>query len=282
MRGLRLYARTVSKVMPDWIERAAAHIVKHSYSDPQWSMERGDVIASERVSLKGLVLVPHRSVSYGRINPRTAREIFIHYALVEGEYRTRAEFFKHNQNLIHDVRLLEAKTRRRDLLAEAPRRFAFYGQRISSDVYNAALFEKWRREAELQTPRLLFMQLADIAKAEVSDIPVADFPSEIQIGNLKIELDYIHDAALADDGITALVPLAILNQLPAAPFDWLVPGWLHEKVVELIRTLPRRFAPGSCPRRMPPPPPSPAPPPGTDRHRSCRRLPINLEKSSAN
>jgi ATP-dependent helicase HrpA len=111
----RLYARTVAKVTPDWIERAAAHIIKHSYSDPQWSVDRGDVIASERVSLKGLVLVPHRSVSYGRIDPRTAREIFIHYALVEGEFRTRAEFFKHNQNLIHDVRLLEAKTRRRDL-----------------------------------------------------------------------------------------------------------------------------------------------------------------------
>ncbi len=235
----RLYARIVAKVTPEWIERAAAHIVKHSYSDPTWSIDRGDVIASQRVSLKGLVLVPHRAVSYGRIDPRTSREIFIHYALNEGEFRTRAEFFIHNRNVIQQIRLLEAKTRRRDLLAEAPRRFAFYASRIPAGIYNAPLFETWRKEAEQKDPQLLFMQLNDIARPEVNDIPALDFPNEIKIGNLTVELTYIHDAALPDDGITAIVPLAILNQLPAAPFDWLVPGWLQEKVIELIRTLPR-------------------------------------------
>jgi ATP-dependent helicase HrpA len=275
----RLYARTVAKVDSHWIERAAAHIVKHSYSDPQWSIERGDVIASERVSLKGLVLVPFRHVSYGRIDPRTAREIFIHYALVEGEFRTRAEFFIHNRKLLDEVRLLEAKTRRRDLLAETKQRFAFYASRIPAGVYNAPLFERWRREAEtgipasnqkdragdgpalpsrkesrgvpapvLRTgvsgkstanPKLLFMQLSDVATPEFSSIKTSDFPDRLQIGNLTIELEYLHDAAKADDGITAIVPLAILNQLPAAPFEWLVPGWLHEKTVELIRTLPK-------------------------------------------
>lgn len=235
----RLYARTVGKVLPDWIERAAAHLVKHSYSDPQWSIDRGDVVASERVSLKGLVLVPHRHVSYGRIDPRTAREIFIHSALVEGEFRTRADFFAHNRNLLDEVRLLEAKTRRRDLLAPAKQRFAFYAARIPDGIYNAVLFEKWRKEAELEKPRLLFMDLNDVANPEVRDISAGDFPNQLRIGNLTVELTYLHDTGRADDGITALVPLAILNQLPAAPFDWLVPGWLHEKVVELIRTLPR-------------------------------------------
>ena len=105
----RLYARTVAKISPEWIERAAAHLIKRTYSEPQWNPHGADVIAGEKVSLKGLVIVPHRTVSYGPIEPRTSREIFIHHALVEGEYRTNGEFFKHNQNLTHQVRQLEAK-----------------------------------------------------------------------------------------------------------------------------------------------------------------------------
>jgi ATP-dependent helicase HrpA len=235
----RLYARTVAKVMPEWIERAAAHLIKRTYSDPQWSSQRGDVIAGERVSLKGLILVPHRTVCYGPIDPRTAREVFIHSALVEGDFRCGGEFLKHNLNLLHEIKRLEAKTRRRDLLAEPAQRFAFYHSRIPMGIFNSPLFEKWRKAVEPDEPRLLFMDLLDIARAEVREIPAGDFPDEIAVGNLKIELTYVHDAARADDGITANVPLAILNQLPAGPFDWLVPGWLEEKVIELIRTLPK-------------------------------------------
>ncbi len=39
--------------------------------------------------------------------------------------------------------------------------------------------------------------------------------------------------------MTATIPLALLNQVPAAPFDWLIPGMLVEKVIELIRSLPK-------------------------------------------
>jgi ATP-dependent helicase HrpA len=235
----RLYARTVAKVLPEWIERAAAHLIKKTYSDPQWSSQRGDVIAGERVSLKGLILVPHRTVCYGPIDPRTAREVFIHYALVEGDFRSNADFFKHNLDLLREIRTLEAKSRRSDLLAEIQQRFAFYNSRIPPGIYNTQLFEKWRKQVEKDNPQLLFMTLADIARPEVSEIPATDFPDQITLGNLAIPFTYLHDTGRADDGITANIPLAILNQVPAAPFDWLVPGWLSEKVVELIRTLPK-------------------------------------------
>jgi ATP-dependent helicase HrpA len=237
----RLYARTVAKVLPEWIERAAVHLIKKTYSEPQWSAQRGDVIAGERVALKGLILVPHRTVCYGPIDPRTAREIFIHFALVEGDFRSQSEFIKHNQSLLHEVRLLQQKTRRRDLLAEIQQRFGFYNSRIPEGIYNTPLFEKWRKQAEQDNPQLLFMKLSDIARPEVSEIQSTDFPDEISLGNLKIELTYLHDTGRADDGITANIPLAILNQVPAAAFDWLVPGWLNEKVVELIRTLPKNI-----------------------------------------
>ena len=83
------------------------------------------------------------------------------------------------------------------------------------------------------------MTLADVARPEVSEIQPTDFPNEITLGNLKIELTYLHDTGRPDDGVTANIPLSVLNQVPASPFDWLVRGWLSEKVVELIRTLPK-------------------------------------------
>ena len=52
------------------------------------------------MTLYGLVLVPQRTVHYGPINPRESREIFVRSALVEGEWRTEAPFFRHNRRLI--------------------------------------------------------------------------------------------------------------------------------------------------------------------------------------
>ena len=233
----RLYARTVAKILPEWIERAAEHLIKKTYNEPQWSSQRGDVVAGERVSLKGLILVPHRTVCYGPIDPRTSREIFIHYALVEGDFRTSAPFFKHNLELLAHVKTLEAKLRRGDLQADPQKRFAFYNSRIPAGIFNTILFDRWRREAEKTNARILFMELSDVAKTEVASLPAADFPDELLLGNLKIELSYLHDTGSPQDGITANIPLALLNQVPASPFDWLVPGWLNEKLVEMIRTL---------------------------------------------
>ena len=114
----RLYARTVARIDPAWVERAAEHLVKREYLDPHWHRDSAHVIAFERVTLYGLVLVHRRRVHYGPIDPKASREIFIRQALVEGEYRTDAPYFRHNRQLVRDVELLEAKLRRRDVLAD--------------------------------------------------------------------------------------------------------------------------------------------------------------------
>ena len=235
----RLYARTTAKVTPEWIERAAAHLLNRTYTDPQWNAQRADVTAGERVSLRGLILVPHRTVPYGPIDPRTSREVFMHHALVEGDFRTGAPFLQHNMGLLRQVQTLEAKARRRDLLADVVQRYRFYDRRVPAGIYNGPLFEQWRKEAERADPRVLFMSLADVTREDVTDVRPADYPDELKVGALTLPLTYVNDVARADDGVTATIPLALLNQVPAGPFDWVIPGWLHEKIVELIRTLPK-------------------------------------------
>jgi len=104
----KLYARTVASVHPLWIERVGSHLLKRTYTDPHWKAEIGRVLAYEKVMLQGLTLVPRRKVHYGPLEPRLSREIFIHHALVLGEYETGAPYFEHNRRLIADVQSLEA------------------------------------------------------------------------------------------------------------------------------------------------------------------------------
>jgi len=235
----KLYARTNARIDPEWIEAAAEHLVKRAYSEPRWEAETGNVVADEKVSLYGLPIVPRRVVQYGPIDPKVSRTLFIHHALVEGEYRTQAPFFAHNQKLVEEVRTLEAKSRNRDYLVEAEARFAFYDKRLPHDVYNGATFETWRRAAERHNPKLLFMTHRDLLKRAADDVTPDAFPDFMLVAGNRLPLEYHLDPGEVMDGVTVTIPLATLNQMPEEPFEWLVPGLLREKVLELIRTLPK-------------------------------------------
>ena len=132
----RLYARDVAVIQPEWIEQEAPHLVRYHYFEPHWEQKRGEVIASERVTLYGLTVLPRRPVSYGRIAPEEAREIFIRSALVAQECDLKADFFVHNKKLIKEISELEHKSRRQDVLVDDEALFAFYHERLP-DFYTA-------------------------------------------------------------------------------------------------------------------------------------------------
>ena len=132
----KLYARDVAAIQPEWIEQEAPHLVRYHYFEPHWEQKRGEVIASERVTLYGLTVLPRRPVSYGRIAPEEAREIFIRSALVAQECDLKAEFFVHNKKLIKEITELEHKSRKQDVLVDDEALFAFYNERLP-DFYTA-------------------------------------------------------------------------------------------------------------------------------------------------
>ncbi len=132
----KLYARDVAAIQPEWIEQEAPHLVRYHYFEPHWEQKRGEVIASERVTLYGLTVLPRRPVSYGRIAPEEAREIFIRSALVAQECDLKAEFFVHNKMLIKEITELEHKSRKQDVLVDDETLFAFYNERLP-DFYTA-------------------------------------------------------------------------------------------------------------------------------------------------
>ena len=145
METTRLYARMVAAVEPAWIEAAAEHLIKRSYSEPHWVQERGFVAAFESTSLYGLTLSARRRVNYGSVAPREAQQIFVREALVEGQARLRAQFLEQNRRLRREVEQLEAKLRRRDVIVDEQTLTDFYLQRLPEQVHSTATLEKWLR-----------------------------------------------------------------------------------------------------------------------------------------
>jgi ATP-dependent helicase HrpA len=235
----RLYARTVARIEPEWIEGIAGHLIKRHYADPHWEKDAGQVAAFERVTLYGLTLVPRRRVNYGPIDPATSRELFLRGALVDGELRTRAPFFQHNQHLLEEIEGIEAKSRRRDVLVDEETLYAFYAERVPEGIYSAAAFERWRKEAERREPRLLFLTREYLMRHAAPGVTAEQFPDRLRVRDLDLPLAYRFEPGHEEDGVTVSVPLAVLNQLPPEPFEWLVPGLLKDKVLALLRALPK-------------------------------------------
>lgn len=245
----KLYARCVAKIDPDWIEPIAHEgggrsITQSHYSDPRWDRKTAQVVAWERVSLYGLTIVPKRRVHYGPIAPTEAREIFIREALANMEFDTRAPFFEANRRLIAEVEALEHKARRQDVLVDEHQLFVFYDQVVPPiadpyRVYNGAAFEKWRQDAEKANPKVLYLTRESLMRHGASAITEVQFPETMVVDGETVPLKYRFEPGHVLDGVTATIPLALLNQLDATVTEWLVPGMVRDKVTALIKALPK-------------------------------------------
>ncbi len=241
METHRLYARTVARIEPEWLEEVGDHLIKRHYYDPHWEKKPAQVVAFERSTLHGLLLNAKKRVHYGPMNVIESREVFIRQALVEGEFDTRAPFFAYNGKLISEIEALEHKARRPDVLVDDELIYAFYDSRIAAHIHNGAAFESWRRDAERSDAKLLYLKKDDLMRHEAAGITTDQFPPQLKIDNVSFALSYNFSPGKNDDGITLTVPLALINQVSASLCEWLIPGLLPEKIVQLVKTLPQKI-----------------------------------------
>ena len=237
----RLFARTVAGIEPAWLEKAGAHLLKRSTSDPHWEKRLAKVMAFERATLYGLLVYQQRRVDYGPIDPAAARTVFIHEALVQGQFETRAPFMAHNRKLIAQIRELEHKTRRPDVLVDEEAIAAFYEARVPASVTGGAEFERWRIEAEQADPQLLFLSREELMRHQAAGASASLYPKSLAMGGLQMALSYHFEPGSPRDGVTLTVPLLALNQVDAVRCEWLVPGMLKEKAHLLLKSLPQKL-----------------------------------------
>jgi len=233
----RLYARTNARIEPRWIEQAAPHLVRREYSEPHWQPRPAQVGAFEKVTLYGLVLASRRRVNYGPIDPVASREIFIREALVAGRHRSRGRFLVHNRQLIEEIRALEARSRRRDILIDEQTLYDFYAQRIPAGIHSGKAFEQWLRKDGHD--RQLFMDRKALMHHPAAAVTGDRFPDHLPVAGARLPLEYHFEPGDPRDGITVTLPLALLNQIQGHELEWLVLGMLHEKAVALIKALPK-------------------------------------------
>lgn len=236
----RRYLRTCARVNPRWIEPAAKHLVKRYYNQIEWSRSNGSAMALEKVVLFGLTVISGRRVRYGPIDPLVSRQLLLQHGLVEGDIEHAPEFLVHNQKLLKEVELLQAKLRRHDLVLGEWARFDFYDRRVPADVFDTTRLFNWLRRAEHKEPQLMRMTQADLVREPV-DTAEDDYPERLLVQEMDLPLEYQFNPGAEDDGITLTVPLEALNQIDPARLGWLVPGLMAQKIEALIRSLPKEL-----------------------------------------
>ncbi len=234
----RPYARTCARIDPSWLEDVAGDLCRTSYADAHWDEKRGQVVATEKVSLFGLPIVAGRPVGYARVNPDEACDIFVRAALVEGALADELPFMAHNRRLIARIRDMESRLRRRDILVGEEELFTFYRRRLDG-CWDLPSLKKRIRE----TGGDAFLRLTeqDLARYRPDAGELALYPQQISLGERTFACEYRFRPGREDDGVTVHVPSSAVDDLCADAADWLVPGLFREKVEALIRGLPKSY-----------------------------------------
>lgn len=237
----RLFGRYVAAVSPEQIERLARHVCRFRYGPPYWDEETQFVRAEETVLLYGLPLVSGRRRHFGAVNQEKSREIFIQQALVEERIRGAPAVIRRNLDLMRNIRGMEAKLRRRDILVAESNVFDFYDRIIPGTVCSTSGLKKWIQESGKEAETLLRLKESDLIERRPGDLSRDSYPDHLQYHGYRLELRYMLCRGEDEDGITCVVPIEALQDLPAHPFEWLVPGMLPEKIHALLKGLPKRY-----------------------------------------
>ena len=236
----RLFGRGIANIEPQWLEQVGGHLLKKQLLDPHWEKKAAQVTALERATLYGLVIYNGRRVNFGRIDPVTAREIFIREALVAGNWETKLPFLAANEKMIARVQELEHKARRQDVLVDEELIYAFYDQQLPVDICTGASCERWFKTEVRNQPELMRLTQDELMRHEAAGITTQAFPRTLRLGGVDCKATYLHEPGDARDGVTVEVPIFALNQVNEERCEWLVPGMLKDKIQALIKTLHQR------------------------------------------
>ncbi|CAA0098398.1 ATP-dependent RNA helicase DbpA [Halioglobus japonicus] len=234
----RVFAREIGAIEPEWALDINPDLLKRHYYEPRWQSRRGQVVAYERISLYGLTLTDKRVVHYGPLAPAESRALLIREGLVAGNFRQYPKFLKHNRRQVQQLEELESRTRRRDILVDEQVLFEFYDERLPEEMYTAAALHAWVKQNP-DCERSLYVTREVLLARDPGEAVGEQFPDHLVWEDMRFKLSYQFEPGHAADGVSVTVPVALLNRTPRDLFDWLVPGLLREKCIQLVKGLPK-------------------------------------------
>jgi len=234
----RLFARIAAHIDSKWLEALGGNQCRRTYRDPHWEKNRGAVMALEQISLYGLIIVIGRPVPFGPIASQEATEIFIRQALVNGDVKDELGFLKANLSLVEEIRNVEDKIRRRDILIQEEEIVDFYSHRLDH-VYDIRTLKQIIKKQGGDL--FLRLQREDLLRYAPDPDEIQQFPDKIGLGNRAFECLYQFEPGKHADGVTVKIPLTEAPAVDRTKMDWLVPGMLTEKITALIKGLPKKY-----------------------------------------
>ncbi|NBD38645.1 MAG: ATP-dependent RNA helicase HrpA, partial [Verrucomicrobia bacterium] len=232
----RLYARTVARIEPRWILRVGSHVMNYKYSEPFYEENGERVLIRERVLLYGLEIEVRKRACLG-IDPAAAKEIFLREALVEGRLRTRLLFHEANQGLLERLRERQTRLRAGSLWALEERLYQFYHDRLGN-VGSVGDLKTWLRDHHGGKEEALLAQEKDLLSGE-EDVSSEAFPDTTEINGLRLPLEYAYQPGEEKDGATLRIPVEKFEQIGPEKLDWMVPGYIRQRIEYLLRGLPK-------------------------------------------
>ena len=235
----RLFATLAARIEPEWAAEIAAHLIRREHFDAHWEKKRGEVVAYEKISLSGLTLIEKRQVSFSSVDAVLCRDIFIRQALVEEQLETDLLFYKHNQQLLDELRKQEEKERKPDILVSDDVLYSFYDTRLPADVNSLASLNAWCQNQAKKNPTLLSMSLLDVSVRSIDEASATEFPDQTFIVQNPLPIRYRFEPGADDDGVSIDVPLGLLPNMEAADIEWAVPGLVNDRCVAMMKSLPK-------------------------------------------
>jgi ATP-dependent helicase HrpA len=239
METSRLYARCTARIDPAWILDLGRHLLKHSFSEPRYDEKGERVLARETIRLFGLE-VTVRQTGYLRVKPAEATEIFIREALVADRLGTTFPFLEHNRAIRHQVENLQTRIRSFQAWTLDERLYRFYAARLQ-DVGSAHDLRRRIRDRWQGADHALRLTEADLIDPAAAETDATAYPETVAIAGVRLLVDYAYRPGAEDDGATLKVPVGELAVLDRARLDWLVPGYLRERIEALLRGLPKEL-----------------------------------------
>jgi ATP-dependent helicase HrpA len=235
----KVYLRTAAQINPRWIVAAAPHLMRREHCEPAWDARRGRVMAREVVKFHGLKIADRKRVDYGRVDPRAAREIFIGEALAGDDLGADPAFLRHNREMRRQVLSWESRLRTRDLWLGEKALRGFYDRALPREVRDRAGLMEWCRDRACA--ERLRLHPSDVSSRVPEEAELQSCPLELTLAGHRLPLVYRFVPGSDEDGISVNVPRPLLGALRPEQLDWLVPGWLSDKVTALLRTLPKEL-----------------------------------------
>ena len=232
----RTFARCVGKIDPNWMVAIAPHLIRKSYVEPYWSEKKNRVLVLEKIRIFGL-LIDVKKVGFGKVNPREAREIFIRSALVQFEVRDCLPILNVNRNLIE---LFEQNLSRNRNFASwhlHDKVFAFYDKIIPS-ISSLQELSKWLN-SDLNRKKFR-IQSRDLSEEDWA-LDEVQFPSKLKIGEKSFKIQYRYQPGSDLDGATLSIPIDAFLRINSQTADWIIPGFLSEKIEIWLRALPKEI-----------------------------------------